>query len=276
MKLPISIIFCLVAGLTLSSFELRESHLDGPSKDFKKKFSLVIAGSIFVSGTDIPVKEFYVSKLEVTNAEYNEFVHDIISSGNNDLLEKIKVENNLWETVCNSKFLALEYNTSPSYSQHPVVNISYEGAVEYCKWMTEKANHASKKGWVYEYRLPSRVQWIRAAEGNFQMVDYAWGRFGPINSKGCLLCQCNGTTEPKTDIDLHTYTCKADAYFPNSIGLYNMNGNAAEMIDQKGIAVGGSWASPDTDVKNSSMMKYDGPSPMIGFRPIVLMHKNGK
>ncbi|MFT6815460.1 MAG: hypothetical protein ACJAZ3_001370 [Sphingobacteriales bacterium] len=67
-------------------------------------------------------------------------------------------------------------------------------------------------------------------------------------------------------------TAPAKSYLPNDFGLYNTNGNVAEMISEKGIALGGSWNSLGFDVRCESEMTYDLPTPEIGFRPIIVIN----
>lgn len=275
MKKTITFFACLITGLTLLSFVSKKNKAFETSKCFKQKFALVPSGSVFIDGSETQVEGFYISKTEVANYEYNRFVQDIAASGNTELLNRIKLDANQWESICGNKPLVLSYCNSPMYSQYPAVNMTYDGAIEYCKWLTEKANKESTNGLIYEYRLPTRLEWIRAAEGEFHRIDFAWGGPNARNNKGCMLCQCNRSTEPKPVFDMTTYTSPTKSYFANSIGLYNMNGNVAELISEKGVAVGGSWASKDTEVKNLSVMSYEKPSPLVGFRPIVVV-KNGK
>lgn len=45
-----------------------------------------------------------------------------------------------------------------------------------------------------------------------------------------------------------------------------MNGNAAEWVDEVGLAVGGSWYDTGYDVRNESLRQYNQPDPRVGFR----------
>jgi formylglycine-generating enzyme required for sulfatase activity len=63
------------------------------------------------------------------------------------------------------------------------------------------------------------------------------------------------------------------SYDPNPYGLYNMNGNIAEMVTDSSIAVGGCWNSPGYDVRNESVMPFDKPSIFVGFRPVVFVSR---
>lgn len=263
----------IIAGIMLMSF-IHGNEKKAVSKDFKKKFALVPLGYVSVNGERAQVGDFFICRTEVSNTDYNAFLADVKLSGNRQLMDLVQPDTKQWEVICSNKALVTRYHTQKIYADYPVVNVSYEAAVEYCKWLTEKTNKESSGNVTYEFRLPTRAEWIRAAEGNIHNVAYSWGGPEAYNSKGELLCQCNRTTAHKGLFDMMTYTCPTVSYEANSIGLYNMNGNVAEMISEKGIAVGGSWASKDSEVKNESTMSYQAPSPLIGFRPLVVVTGN--
>jgi formylglycine-generating enzyme required for sulfatase activity len=56
------------------------------------------------------------------------------------------------------------------------------------------------------------------------------------------------------------------AYFPNGMGLSDVVGNVAEMIDEEGKACGGSWNDPPSESTIRSVKSYSGPSDTVGFR----------
>ena len=49
---------------------------------------------------------------------------------------------------------------------HPVVNVSWDDAIAYCKWLSEKRGKP--------YRLPTEAEWEKAARGENGLI-YAWG-----------------------------------------------------------------------------------------------------
>ena len=57
-----------------------------------------------------------------------------------------------------------------------------------------------------------------------------------------------------------------EAYFPNNIGLYDVVGNVAEMIDEKGKACGGSWNDLPSESTIRSVKSYSRADATIGFR----------
>ena len=64
-------------------------------------------------------------------------------------------------------------------------------------------------------------------------------------------------------------------YTPNEFGIYNMCGNVAEMINTPTKTKGGSWNSYDIFSRIDSSEQWSGkPSPMVGFRPVMIVKSN--
>lgn len=269
-KMKRSIAICFILCTVFMSFTPKSEKTIGLSKCLKSKYALVPSGNVTIDGKQISTQEFYISKTEISNYEYNAFVQDVKAREDKELYLKVAPDTKKWESVANNKPLVTYYHNRAVYGEYPAVNMSYAGALEYCKWLTEKTNK-ELKGVKVEFRLPTREEWVRAAEGKLHQVEYAWGGPNVTNAKGCELCQFNRSAEPRALYENTSYTCSTKSYFPNSIGLYNMNGNVAEMTTEKGIAVGGSWASTELEVTNHSFTNYDSPSPMVGFRPVMVL-----
>ena len=56
---------------------------------------------------------------------------------------------------------------------------------------------------------------------------------------------------------------------PSDYQLYNLLGNAAEMIQEPGLTKGGSYRDPLTACTVKARGVYTGPAPSIGFRCIT-------
>lgn len=126
--------------------------------------------------------------------------------------------------------MAKRYYTHPAYGNYPVVGVSWKQATAFCEWRTHYLNsflEGKNKATESDFRLPSEGQWEYAARGGRSQAQYPWG--GPYlrNRKGCLLANFKpGRGNYPEDGGL--YTVRADAYWPNDFGLYNMAGNVAE------------------------------------------------
>lgn len=192
---------------------------------------------------------FYIDRYEVTNVLYKACV----DTG-----------------TCDPPTSTSHYNSS-QYAQHPVVNVNWYMAKEYCEW---------RGG-----RLPTEAEWEKAARGTDSRY-YPWGNYNDID---CLdanfydalnIVYCVGDTKP-----VGSYYRGYSPY-----GAYDMAGNVWEWAadwyssdyyasspasnplgpDNGGNRVlrGGSWSSPPHDIGTANR---DGSDPLkanntIGFR----------
>ncbi len=91
-------------------------------------------------------KAYCIAKYPVTNAEYQVFCK---STGH-------RIPRH-WK---NGRF-------PQGKEKHPVLNVSYDDAVAYCKWYGKKY-----PGWTF--RLPTEAEWENAAAGP-EKLEYPWG-----------------------------------------------------------------------------------------------------
>ena len=126
--------------------------------------------------------------------------------------------------------MAKKYYSHPAYGNYPVVGVNWKQATAFCEWRSQYLTaflESKKRTPESDFRLPNEAQWEYAARGGRSQSPYPWG--GPYirNSKGCLLANFKpGRGNYPEDGGL--YTVRADAYWPNDFGLYNMAGNVAE------------------------------------------------
>ena len=126
--------------------------------------------------------------------------------------------------------MAKKYYSHPAFGNYPVVGVSWEQATVFCEWRTHYLNaflESKKRTTESDFRLPTESQWEYAARGGRSQAPYPWG--GPYlrNKKGCLLANFKPGRGNYPE-DGGFYTVRADAYWPNDFGLYNMAGNVAE------------------------------------------------
>ena len=180
-----------------------------------------------------------------------------------------------------------KYHRHPAYNNYPAVNISHEGAVNYCKWLQEKLEKDNPE-FNIEVKLPSKEQFIWAAMGRRNQAMFPWGQYYLRNKKGERMCNFKlvhdghvyrnrktgkpEVAEPPVGYpETATFTATVKSFTPNDFGLYNMCGNAAEMIAEKGNAMGGSWNDYGGDVHIRAQANYDRSAATVGFRPIIVV-----
>ncbi|MBL7817334.1 MAG: SUMF1/EgtB/PvdO family nonheme iron enzyme [Saprospiraceae bacterium] len=121
------------------------------------------------------------------------------------------------------------YFWHPAFDDYPVIGVNWHMARAFCWWRTKLWNtyRGSKDVNTEDFRLPTEFEWEYAARGGHDLAPYPWGGYYTRNSKGCLLANFKPGRGNYPE-DGGMYTVKADAYFPNDYGLYNMAGNVAE------------------------------------------------
>ncbi|MEO1433967.1 MAG: SUMF1/EgtB/PvdO family nonheme iron enzyme [Bacteroidota bacterium] len=303
MRSPNTILVALVACFIFcSAFSGKEPRLFSKKM---KEYPYVPSGSFYPFTTAwvdnqldpdarISVQGFYISEKEVTNAQYRRFLDDLKANGQTEDLAKAKIYNGNWrmDFAYNEPWVNT-YHVHPAYDDYPVVNVSHEGALLYCKWLTKQL-HAQMPGAYdeYDFRLPSKEEFTYAAQGGHELAPYAWGGYYLRNAKGQYLANFNrigaesiyrnpetGKLEllsqhHKPSIEHNYGPAPATSFIPNDYGAYHMCGNVAEMTLEKGLAMGGSWRSPGFDIRVYSEMNYDEPNPEVGFRPILALSSN--
>ena len=154
----------------------------------------------------------------------------------------------------------------------PVINVSWEDAVEFCKWLSAKEGKT--------YRLPTEAEWEFACRGG-TATAYPWGeKFDP---------RCANTEDEK---DGWPFTAPVGAFSRchNPAGLYDMIGNADEwcadgygpypegpVSDPTGdanstrrVTRGGSWYDDPTECRAGARRNEEQTVSrnMIGFRVV--------
>lgn len=97
--------------------------------------------------------------------------------------------------------------------RRPVINVSWQDAVEYTKWLSEQTGK--------RYRLPTEAEWEYAARGGKE-TTYWWGKDllkGMANCNGCG-SQWDGKQ-----------TAPVGSLKPNPFGLYDTAGNVWEWVE---------------------------------------------
>lgn len=113
--------------------------------------------------------------------------------------------------------------------KNPVINVSWDAAQSYVKWLSKKTGKA--------YRLPSEAEWEYAARAGTKTSRY-WGnrpenacqyanvfdesvKRDPRFVEGMSIHNCN---------DGYIFTAPVGSFKPNQFGLYDMLGNVKEWV----------------------------------------------
>jgi sulfatase modifying factor 1 len=126
--------------------------------------------------------------------------------------------------------MSKKYFSHPAYGNYPVVGVNWKQATAFCEWRTLYLNsflESKKRMTESDFRLPTEAEWEYAARGGRSQVSFPWGSPYLRNKKGCLLANFKPGRGNYPE-DGGMYTVRADAYWPNDFGLYNMAGNVAE------------------------------------------------
>jgi Sulfatase-modifying factor enzyme 1 len=99
------------------------------------------------------IKAFGISDF-ITYKEYKKYLNSIKRDSSEQFYTSQLPDTNI--TI--DKTVYQEYITSNVYDNYPVLGISWENAMNYCKWKTLKDN---KKGEIkFIYRLPKGSEWV--------------------------------------------------------------------------------------------------------------------
>src|SRR5690606_3994142 len=130
----------------------------------------------------------------------------------------------------NNDPMSKQYNWFPAFNDYPVVGVNWHQANAFCNWRTNLWKTARESRDLYfegQFRLPNEIEWEWAARGGRDLAPYPWGGPYALNNKGCYLANFK-PNRGDYSADGGLYTVKADAYWANDYGLFNMSGNVAE------------------------------------------------
>jgi formylglycine-generating enzyme required for sulfatase activity len=177
--------------------------------------------------------------------------------------------------------------TFPITPIHPIVNVSWEEANQFCEWLTGKDRVAKLIPEGARYRLPTDLEWSRAAglvvdpggtpaERHLaNKADYPWGREAvpPKTSANLDTARMSGYQ------DIYTYTAPVGSFSPNSLHLYDLAGNVSEWcsddwpgIPNEKVVRGSSWLSfsPDTLLTSARQhLPAEAAKANVGFRVVL-------
>ena len=242
--------------------------------------------SITPPGTKRINASLYMDETEVTNFMWQEYVFWVGEKHGKDSEAYVSVQSDstVWRSEKGFNEPYVEYYlTHPAYRNYPVIGITYEQAVAYCKWRTDRVKElykirkeAGDKKNVYpthfEYRLPSKIEWERIASVGYseKIQKKLDGKYKGQHRSNLKIKEGDKRGVADELNNSADVTAPVTAYWPNKYGIYNMHGNVAEMISEKGIAKGGAWVH---DEEYASSIEKDYPykkqNSWVGFRCVL-------
>ena len=100
------------------------------------------------------------------------------------------------------------WQAANAFEDHPVINVTWYGAIAYCDWLSEKEGQP--------YRLPSEAEWEYVARGGVKSKGFLYAGGHKLKEVGWYSKNSHGQTKP---VGLKQ---------PNELGLYDMSGNVRE------------------------------------------------
>ena len=220
----------------------------------------------------------FIDKAEAANVHWREFLYwlEMVAKDSNAMKQNLP-DTLAWKNdwIDNSDAYTEYYFRHPSYNNYPIVGVSYEQAIAYCKWRSDRVNELYAKNpkqnpflnKKYRYRLPSKDEWELAASGKLDIMGFPFGYNSVYNKKYKNSYDSLGitiNTKEKATLGGHmgftpAMIANCDAWFKNNNGCYNMIGNVSEMVAEKGIAKGGNFILPLDSCKINMEQHYTKP-----------------
>jgi formylglycine-generating enzyme required for sulfatase activity len=221
----------------------------------------------------------YIDRTEIGNIHWREFVFWLDGIDKDSIKSSEMLPDTLAWANSSPRYGAFMYSEyyfrHPMYNYYPVVGISYDQAVAFCKWRSMAVNKLYEAnpfenpfpGKKYLYRLPTKEEWEFAASGQLDTALYPYGLLTVMKTRGRWKGARLLNYENKSDSSkYYTPTVPIKAYQPNAYKIYNMAGNVSEIIAEKGIAKGGNFMLPLEQLKITGQQSYTKPEAWLGFR----------
>jgi formylglycine-generating enzyme required for sulfatase activity len=156
---------------------------------------------------------------------------------------------------------------------YPAANVTWDDAVAFCAWLTQRDQAAHALGAAQRYRLPTDAEWslaaglpaedgnTPAAKGQSELLHYAWGSAWPPPAGAGNFAGEEAEvdkSEPGNFIagyhDGYPKLAPVGKFAPNPAGLHDLAGNVMEWCEdwfdalhRDRVARGGSWLNGDPE-----------------------------
>ena len=170
-------------------------------------------------------RPFYLGACHVTRGQFRQFVAD--TEYTTDAEKGVKPGALGWNPDTKKFGFNLNYSWRKTgfeqTDEHPVVNVSWNDAVAFCKWLSKKEGKT--------YRLPTEAEWEYACRAG-TTTRYSSGDDPETLAEAGNVADATFKEKfPKGGYtikasDGYVYTAPVGKFKPNAFGLYDMHGNA--------------------------------------------------
>ena len=229
-------------------------------------------------------ENYFLDKGEVKNIDYREYQYWVKRVYGEQSLKY--AETFLDKKVLEKNFgLSEDYFSNPLYDDYPVVGISWEQAISYSSWRTERVCEMQliKNGLIsiHPDQTPETQftfrKYLNGEYFDYKPVEQIEVAVYSLPSKkeweGKIVTH-NEFDQNKSKI-FHVKKGKGKARKgPKETGIrktknmivYDLYGNVAEMLRERGKAKGGSWTHDRSMCDPGKTIEYDSPANWLGFR----------
>jgi formylglycine-generating enzyme required for sulfatase activity len=170
-------------------------------------------------------KPFYLGTYHVTRGQFRQFITD--SGYRTDAENPERPGATGWDRQKEEFAVDINYSWRnvgfKQTDEHPVVNVSWNDAVAFCKWLCKKERET--------YRLPSEAEWEYACRAGTRTRYYSGDdpeTLATVANVADAALKAKFAHWPSTirASDGYVFTAPVGQFKPNAFGLYDMHGNA--------------------------------------------------
>ena len=301
----------LYIALTLISFAL-VAQRKYEAFDIVEEGVIVPPNGILLSGNT------FMDDSEVMNSHYLEYLHFLSQDSSDASIIKAYPDTTIFGKAHLNKFLQYqkeyykkkgnkhkpvsllfhdEVMHEPSSKHHwynyfsyhgtkhcPVVGITYEQALNYCKWRSDfvsgyfnsvlkkksKYKALKDKNIRFEFSLPTEAEWNTAASAGLDIALFPLG-VDEIRNDSSQMFNIHFSNESLKGKNKNEPEF-IFSHVPNSAGYYNFIGNVSEMVLSKGISKGGGFIHTAQECRISNQIVYMKPEKWLGFRCVCRVY----
>lgn len=164
----------------------------------------------------VSLPDYFIGKFEVTLKQFDAFVKETgyLTDAEKEGWSYVFITGKTWESQNGVNWrCGTGGNIRPNNEyNHPVIHISWNDAIEFCKWLSRKTGK--------NFQIPTEALWEFAARGGAFTGSASTTKYSGsdnLNNVGWYSANSNGSTHPV-----------GSSPQANSLGIYDMSGNVWE------------------------------------------------